>query len=138
MLIKEYNKLTNEARSIREIVFVDEQGFQEEFDSVDEFAPSLVMYDNDKAVATCRYFKLENDTAYLIGRIAVLKEYRGKGLGAMIIRSAEERILKLGVSKVLIHAQCRSKEFYEKCGYECFGDIDYEEDCPHIWMKKIL
>ena len=90
MLIKEYNKLTNEARSIREIVFVDEQGFQEEFDSVDEFATSLVMYDNDKAVATCRYFKLENDTAYLIGRIAVLKEYRGKGLGAMIIRSAEE------------------------------------------------
>ena len=28
--------------------------------------------------------------------------------------------------------------FYEKQGYEPYGPVEYEEYCPHIWMKKKL
>ncbi len=35
-----------------------------------------------------------------------------------------------------LHAQCRVKNFYEKSGYQAYGEIDEDEGCPHIWMRK--
>ena len=53
--IKAYDNLPQEARNIRIEVFVKEQGFEYEFDSFDEQATHILAFDNDKAVATCRY-----------------------------------------------------------------------------------
>ncbi len=141
MEIKSYSTLPSQARYIREEVFVKEQGFREEFDSIDNISTHIVMTDGDKPVAVGRFYCKENTTGekeYFIGRLAVMKEYRGKGAGGAVIREAERLIKEQGGSCVLLHSQCRAAEFYEKQGYTQYGDMDYDEDCPHIWMKKQL
>lgn len=141
MEIKSYNTLPSLARYIREEVFVKEQGFREEFDSIDKISTHIVMTDGDKPVAVGRFYCKDNprgEKEYFIGRLAVMREYRGKGVGGAVIKEAERLIKEQGGSCVLLHSQCRAAEFYEKQGYTKFGDIDYDEDCPHIWMRKYL
>ena len=133
---KTYDNLPQEARNIRIEVFVKEQGFEYEFDSFDEQATHILAFDNDKAVATCRYYY--QDGYYLIGRIAVIKEYRGLGLGAILLEFSKNEIAKLGGKEIRIHAQKRVQGFYQKQGYESFGEIDYDEGCEHVWMRKSL
>ncbi|MDE6613981.1 MAG: GNAT family N-acetyltransferase [Clostridia bacterium] len=130
----DYDHLPKMARAIREKVFVDEQGFQEEFDSADECATHILAFDGEVAVATCRFFKQDN--YYLIGRIAVLKDYRGKNIGRDMLRHAEESIKSMGGQEIRIHAQLRAQGFYEKLGYKPFGEYDYDGSCKHVWMKK--
>ena len=138
MTVKIYSSLPPEARLIREQVFVKEQGFCEEFDDIDGSAAHLVLFDEEMPVATCRFFLNEEKGAYILGRIAVQKEYRGQNLGAYVLRAAEEEIRKQGGRCISLHAQEGASGFYEKQGYDAYGEIDYEEDCPHIWMSKSL
>lgn len=99
MEIKLFDKLPDEAKNIRITVFVEEQGFNEEFDSVDDIATHIVMYDSEEPIATCRFYI--KDGSYLLGRIAVIREYRGKHIGALLISKAEEEIKKRGGRKKL-------------------------------------
>lgn len=40
---------------------------------------------------------------------------------------------------IMLHAQIQAQQFYEKQGYLSYGGIEYDENCPHIWMlKKII
>nr|WP_314466287.1 GNAT family N-acetyltransferase [uncultured Clostridium sp.] len=136
MTIKEFNYLPEDARTIRSEVFVKEQGFTDEFDDIDDIAVHIVLYDKENPIATCRiYFQIERQT-YVIGRIAVIKEYRGKNIGAGMLRFAEESIRHKGKESVILSAQVRVAEFYEKQGYQKQGLMYLDEDCPHIWMKK--
>lgn len=134
MEIKIYDSLPDDARTIRIKVFVEEQGFKEEFDSVDDVATHIVMYDGQKPVATCRFFV--KDGSYLLGRIAVIKEYRSKHIGALLMQKAQEQIKRRGGNKITIHAQTRAKDFYLKQGYTDSGINDFEEGCPHVWLYK--
>ncbi|MDE6276118.1 MAG: GNAT family N-acetyltransferase [Clostridia bacterium] len=136
MEFKIYYSLPKEAREIRVKVFVEEQGFQEEFDSVDDYATHILAFDDGRAIATCRYFY--QDGYYLIGRIAVVKEYRGVGLGGKLLEFAKEQIEKSGGKEIRIHAQKRAEGFYQKQGYTSFGDMDYDEGCEHIWMRQSI
>lgn len=136
--IKAYRYLPASAARIRENVFIEEQGFYDEFDHLDYTATHLVLYYNTISAATCRFYPFEEEGAYVIGRIAVVKEYRGKGLGARLIQEAEKRIREAGGKRVLLAAQTLAAGFYEKQGYETFGDIFLDEHCPHIWMRKAL
>lgn len=138
MIIKSYDFLPAEAKKIREDVFVREQEFKEEFDDIDNNCTHLVMFDREIPVATARYFFDKSLNSYVIGRIAVIKAYRGRGMGAEILTAAEREIVKKGGSSAVLHAQCRAAGFYEKQGYRSFGEIEYEEYCPHYWMKKHL
>ncbi len=138
MKIKIYDFLPREAMKIREKVFVEEQGFLEEFDEIDSYAAHLVLFDQDEPIAACRFFQEKEKQDYIVGRIAVIKEYRGQKIGAKVLRAAEEEIRRRKGSILRLHAQLRAKEFYEKQGYLSYGEIGYEEYCPHIWMKKKL
>ncbi|MCM1284676.1 MAG: GNAT family N-acetyltransferase [Acetobacter sp.] len=138
MIIKSYNELPDEAKYIRTAVFVEEQGFKEEFDTDDSISTHIVLFDDNKPVATGRfYFNIEKQE-YMIGRLAVIKEYRGKGLGSEIVKEAEKLIKSEGGKAVSLHSQCRAQSFYENLGYTAFGESDFDEDCPHQWMKKEL
>ena len=86
----------------------------------------------------CRVFQGREPGEYLVGRIAVRKSFRGQNLGAALLEAAEQEIWKAGGSSVRLHAQQRASGFYEKQGYEPYGPVEYEEYCPHIWMKKKL
>ena len=136
MITKSYDILPNDAKQIRIKVFVDEQGFKEEFDELDEICTHLVTFDGNVPCATVRFY--EQDGAYYIGRLAVIKEYRKHHLGAQIVGEAEKLIKEKGGKEIRLHSQVQAMPFYAKQGYEPFGEQDFDEDCPHQWMKKEL
>ncbi len=139
MHIKVYESLPADAAMIRSEVFIREQGFLNEFDDIDKRAVHLVAFDGVRAAATCRLYRDEHEReTYVIGRIAVIKEYRGKGIGSLILREAERKIRVLGGIRAVLLAQKSAEEFYIKQGYGAFGEICYDEFCPHIRMEKSL
>ena len=135
-MFKLYKGLNKDIRYVRESVFVKEQGFENEFDITDENCFHVVFYENENPVATCRYFKQNN--IYHIGRVAVLKEYRGFNIGNKIMQFAENEIKKAGGKSVEVSAQVRIKDFYNKLGYVEQGEIYLDEFCEHIKMVKVL
>lgn len=134
-----YKKLPDEAHNIRIKVFIEEQGFENEFDSIDAEAVHFLMRDdNGIPVATCRVFWENKMESHVLGRLAVLKEYRGGGVGSQVVREALDYVKESGGKRLMLHSQCSAVSFYEKLGFSSFGDVEYEQDCPHIWMKKEL
>lgn len=133
-----YNTFSKQAAKVREKVFVEEQGFQNEFDDIDDRALHIVIFDEDVPVAVCRVFEGEEKGIFILGRLAVIKEYRGKNLGTRMVRAAENTVMENGGSAIALHAQCRVKDFYNKLGFCEYGQIENDEGCPHIWMKKSL
>lgn len=139
MTVKVFSSLPVAARKIREQVFIKEQGFIVEFDDKDDIAVHLVVFDDsDTPIATCRIFQDRSQSIYVIGRVAVVKEYRGKRIGLMLLNEAEKYIKENGGECIVLHAQQRSTAFYNKAGYTEFGDVEYDEGCPHVCMKKAL
>ena len=136
MEIKYYDELPQEAVDIRNEVFVEEQGFLEEFDTADKTAIHIVGFVNGKGVATARVILVDNK--YFIGRIAVRKAFRGRGYGLIIVKAAEEAIKKIGASLIYIHSQTRAVGFYQKLGYCLAGVSDVEEGCPHELLVKTI
>lgn len=130
--------LTDDARKIREEVFIKEQKFKNEFGDIDANAKHMVVYDEGEPIACCRFFKGESDGEYIIGRLAVLLEYRGMHSGSFMLDKAEEHIKKLGARKLSLSAQLRVEEFYKKHGYHRLGEIYFDEYCEHIHMEKDL
>ncbi|MBQ8459928.1 GNAT family N-acetyltransferase [bacterium] len=133
---KKFIGLNDDIIKIRTSVFVDEQGFKDEFDQIDKTCTHIVLYDNEMPIATCRYFK--EGEIYHIGRVAIIKEYRGKHLGNKIMQIAETEIKNEGGKIIEVSAQVRVSEFYEKLGYNKIGDIYFDEYCEHIRMVKNL
>lgn len=134
-----YTRLNDEIKSIRKNVFMEEQGFENEFDEIDDNCMHILYYYDNIPVGTARIFQDENKkNEYSIGRVAILKEYRKYGLGKKIILALEEKAKEIKVEKLKLSAQVEVKGFYEKCGYKQFGEIYYDEFCPHIMMEKVL
>ncbi len=133
-----YNTLPEEAHIIRHTVFIEEQGFENEFDSTDSTAVHILLLEDGIPVATCRIFWSDEMSSYVLGRLAVLKECRGRGFGAETVKEALGQVQRMGGKELMLHSQCRAAGFYEKLGFTAFGDIGYDEGCPHIWMKKTI
>ena len=138
MTFRVYDKLCEDAKKIRTEVFVEEQGFEIEFDDTDKIAKHIVGYNGAKPVAVCRYFYYNDHNSYMVGRIAVAKEYRGKHYGDKILSFAELKIKEDGGKTVSLSAQTRVSGFYEKQGYKKQGSEYLDEYCPHILMTKTL
>ena len=136
--IKIYDHLTEEATDVRREVFINEQGFPYDYDENDEVSSHFVMFEDGKAVAACRVFESENNGEYILGRLAVLKNYRGQGKGGQMVRYALERIAALEGKSLVLHSQIHSVGFYEKLGFETYGEIEDDAGAPHIWMRKNL
>ena len=113
MQIKHFDTLPEDAVFIRKEVFVKEQGFKNEFDEKDNEAHFLVGYENGSPVATCRIFYDTAKSIYIFGRIAVLKPYRGTGLGSLLLTEAQSYVTAKNAAKIGISAQVRAAGFYE-------------------------
>lgn len=134
-----YQGLPECARKIRQEVFIREQGFQNELDETDDIAAHIVLFiENGRPAATCRVFPGEESGTYHLGRLAVLREYRKRKLGSMVVQAAEQYVRKAGGARIALHSQCRAMDFYRKLGFTEYGEIEDDEGCPHIWMKKEL
>lgn len=131
-------QINEDIKMIREEVFMKEQGFQDEFDAIDDIATHILYFVGESPAGTCRFFAGENHGEAHIGRMAVLKEFRGKNLGAEIMLAAEKAIQEAGYKTCSLSAQVQAKGFYKKLGYVQDGDEYLDEHCPHILMCKVL
>lgn len=138
MRVERYHGCPQEAMWVRQTVFVEEQGFRDEFDQIDNRAEHFVLFDKEKPIAVCRVFESEKSKIYILGRLAVLKAYRGKGIGRFLVAQAETYLREIGAKELHLHSQCRASQFYSRIGFTEYGDVEPEEGCPHIWMKKTL
>ena len=134
-----YKSIPDYARKIRKRVFEEEQGFQNEFAEKENISAHIVLFDKGKVpIATCRVFWDAEKDSYILGRLAVVKEYRGKNIGSVVVGEAEQYVSEKGGKCIALHAQCRASAFYAKLGYTEFGSIEDDEGCPHIWMRKYI
>ncbi len=138
MTVKYFDDIPQEARQIRETVFIKEQGFENEYDSVDHIAKHIVIYDGEEAVGTCRIFWCDEENSYHVGRIAVLKNHRKKGLGALLMKEAEKLTKEMGGKTLKLGGQLRAAGFYERMGYTAYGEQYLDEGYPHIPFVKYL
>ena len=86
----------------------------DEFDTPD--TKYIVLCDGAFPVATCRVCEKDKGAA-MIGRVVVLPEYRGKGLGRRVVEEAETWLRELGFTRVVIESRDVAVGFYEKLGY---------------------
>lgn len=136
MTYKIFNEMPDDAMNIRKTVFIDEQGFKDEFDEIDKIAKHLIIYHNGKAVGVARYFSEDNPNEYHVGRVAVLKEYRKYGYGKKIMELILKDLENIGAKTAVLSAQCTAQGFYQKCGFTAVGETYLDEHCPHIKMIK--
>ncbi|GHV61546.1 GNAT family acetyltransferase [Bacteroidia bacterium] len=129
-----------DAIRIRRLVFVEEQlvPLDIEIDEHEAQCTHFVLYENNGlAVATARFLPdREHEGVAILQRMAVLKEYRGKGRGGEVIRAVESFALSHHIYEIVLHAQLTAKGFYEKKGYAAFGDEFEEAGITHVSMKK--
>lgn len=121
----------SQLKNIREKVFIQEQKVtpQLEWDGMDEKAIHFLVF-NDKAAIGCARAIVIKDHMQL-GRMAVLKEYRGQGIGSALLEKAMT-IAKLNqLSAIYISAQCHAINFYKKFGFEVTSDIYLDAEIPH-------
>jgi predicted GNAT family N-acyltransferase len=118
---------------VRYAVFVEEQGVPEELeqDEQDPLCRHALLLIDGQPVATGR---LEADGH--IGRIAVVRSHRGKGLGSRIVTFLEDTAKAHGLRRVYLGAQLQAISFYEKLGYRCYGDEFMDAGIPHRHMEK--
>lgn len=126
------------ALALRERVFCGEQGVSRaaDRDGRDSEALHVVAVEDGRVVGTCRL--LMEDHGARLGRMAVDRGARGRGLGAALLAEAERRAAAAGARRVMLHAQERARSLYARGGYQPVGEPFMEEGLPHIAMEKTL
>ncbi len=117
--------------ALRRTVFVEEQAVPEELeaDGLDEAALHLLAELDGRPVGTARML-LKGDTGK-IGRVCVLRELRGQGIGAALIREAVEELRRRGLRTAMLGSQTHAVPFYEGLGFVAEGPIYEEAGIPH-------
>lgn len=125
------------AFTVRKKVFVEEQGvpLTLELDEFDKTASHFLVYDGPKAIAAGRIRNVGSDVGK-VERVCVLKEYRGKHLGVLIMNALEEHAEQTGIHRILLNAQSYAIPFYEKLGYRVTSPEFMDADIPHRAMEK--
>lgn len=129
--------------AIRIKVFVEEQQVpadleMDEYDESPEACSHILLTDGDKPVATGRW-KVYEEGAAKLQRIAVLKEYRQGGVGRLLVQALEEDARQKGMKSVLLDGQCSAEGFYRKLGYVTEpGEPFLDAGILHVRMTKLL
>ncbi len=125
-------------RSLRRIVFIEEQGVPEtdEVDDKDDTAIHLLATEHGTPVGSARLLLL-GETGK-IGRVCVLKSHRGTGLGAALIRAAIEELCNHGLTTAKLGAQTHAIGFYERLGFTATGPEYMDAGIPHRDMVLSL
>ena len=131
-----WERLGAEARGIRFAVFIVEQGVPAEMELDDYDAVSLhaMAYTrNGTPVATGRLLPDGH-----IGRIAVLKQARGAGVGGQILDALIAQGHRQGHRTLVLHAQTQAKGFYEAKGFVAQGEAFMEAGIAHVVMTRVV
>ena len=117
LIIGTWDELRESAMSVRRKVFIQEQNIPEdlEWDELDTIATHVVVTDNHRAIATAR---LIPGIQYKIGRMAVLRAERSKGLGELVLKTLLDEAKLAGYEGLALHAQVSAAPFYQKQGFQ--------------------
>ena len=122
-----------EIQAVRRRVFIEEQRVPEaeEWDATDPVAHHVLALDGKRdAVGTGRLAP-----GGKIGRVAVLPQYRGAGVGSGIVGHFVNLAAELGLARVYLHAQTATLRFYERLGFRAEGPEFDEVGIPHRLMR---
>ena len=122
-----------EAERIRFAVFVEEQGVppELEMDGNDRASLHALAYDGESAIGTGRLLPDGH-----IGRMAVLKDRRGRGAGRALLRKLVEAARSRGDREVQLSAQVHALGFYLAEGFQPEGPVYEEAGIPHQAMRR--
>ena len=122
------------AFAIRLRVFVREQRVPAdiELDAEDRRAIHFLASWSGRNVGTARVV-IHRDGAK-IGRMAVLKPYRRKGVGKVLLKRAIAAAKRRHARKIYLHAQVQVIGFYKALGFHCVGPVFDEAGIPHRKM----
>lgn len=136
-----------DAAAVRTRVFMEEQGFKNEFGPEDEASEMIhvTLYGDGVLLGCARVFPatlepmLEDAPGrWVFGRLAVLPEARKGGLGSLLLAESERIAREAGATEMHLHAQCSAQPFYAKAGYAAYGPVELDEHVEHQWMAKTL
>ena len=118
--------------AVRRTVFIEEQHVPEEleWDEIDERCYHVLAFAADGTPIGTGRLVLDGH----IGRMAVLKEWRGKGVGSAILKFLLVLAQKEGFESVQLHAQRQAVSFYAKHGFKAAGKEFMEAGIPHRAM----
>lgn len=123
-------------RAVRHAVFVEEQGIPEslEWDGRDSDCRHVLALGGDAAVVATG--RLMSDGR--IGRMAVLQEWRGYGVGRALLVRLQQLALRAGLQQIYVHAQLEVAGFYSLAGFQVAGQPFVTADIAHVVMTKVL
>lgn len=120
-------------RAIRTKVFVEEQSVPEalEWDGLDESSSHVIAVASDGTpIGTGRLLRDGH-----IGRMAVLEEWRGRGVGSALLELLLVIAGSMGFDEVRLHAQTHAIGFYARQGFKVEGEEFVEAGIPHVVMR---
>jgi predicted GNAT family N-acyltransferase len=125
----------SDLRAIRTPVFIDEQLVAPDFewDELDASAVHLLATLYNDPIACLRIIDYHK-----IGRMAVLKQYRGIGLGAALLLEAVNICKLHGSTSVYLSAQTHAIGFYQACGFKVISEVYQDVHIPHVDMQLEL
>jgi len=124
--------------AIRKTVFVEEQAVpvELELDEYDDAATHFLLRDGGAPLGTARL--LDKHGRAKIGRVAVLKEARGRGLGLVLMRAVMDEARRQGFAEAVLDSQTYAIPFYEQLGFVAEGDEFDDAGIPHYLMRRRL
>ncbi|MDC7234318.1 MAG: GNAT family N-acetyltransferase [Spirochaetales bacterium] len=131
--LADWNSDSQDIIHVRKEVFVKEQNVPPELEQ-DGRDPELIHVlarSGSEATGTARMTRDGH-----IGRVAVLKAMRGKGVGVLMMKALEEEARELKIPEVHLNAQLSAKGFYTALGYKEEGEIFEEAGISHVHMRK--
>lgn len=120
-------------RRIREAVFIVEQGVppELEWDADDVDAVHFLAFEDDFAVGASRLL-LDGQ----IGRVSVLKDWRGLHIGEMLMQATIAEAERRGLTRQMLTAQAHAIRFYERLGFRVASEEFLEAGIPHVDMVR--
>ena len=130
-----------DCRAVREEVFIVEQKVpqNDEWDELDAVSQHVVARDLDgQSIGSGRLAPPQPDSPPRIGRMAVLKSWRGRHVGETILHALIDRARALGYPSLEIHAQSHALAFYARFGFTAYGEEFLECEIAHRHMRREL
>ena len=121
--------------AIRQAVFVEEQGFHNEFDELDNTSTHCLITVDHVPAATSRAYEKEKGH-WIIGRVAVLPQYRKQQLGKAAVEAISQYCITQGATLLELSAQAQAEGFYARLGFTPTGETHMDEFCPHVTMIR--
>lgn len=129
------------ALKVRDVVFIQEQNVpvELEHDEYDTDALHILAIDTKtkEPVGTARILD-KGDGVAKIGRVAVLKEYRGHGIGQALMEAVFKTTRELRFTSLILDSQVPVIPFYENLGFVAEGGVFDDAGIPHRRMTKTL